>query len=78
MRISLLIVGFMIMIINSFLSFKGPHSFFFSLIRIILEPGGWFLLWLAFDFLFYDLREIKKEREFFREFAEINVHFKSS
>jgi len=66
------------MAINSFISFKGAHSFSVTAVRIILEPAGWILLWLAFDILFYDLREIRKERKFFRELSEMNIHFKSS
>jgi hypothetical protein len=73
-----LIAGLLIMMINSYISFIAAHSLPLSILRIILEPGGWFLLWLGFDFLFYDLREIKKERDFFREFSEINIHFKTS
>jgi len=76
--IGLLIAGFAVMAINSFISFKGAHSFSVTAVRIILEPAGWFLLWLAFDILFYDLREIRKERKFFRELSEMNIHFKSS
>lgn len=76
--IILLLAGFLVMTVNSYISFKGQHSLPLSVIKMVLEPAGWFLLWLGFDFLFYDLREIKKEREFFRELAEMNIHFKSS
>jgi hypothetical protein len=72
-----LIAGFAVMGVNSFISFRESRSFFSIAVRIILEPAGWFLLWLAFDILFYDLREIKKEREFFSELSEMNIHFKS-
>lgn len=73
-----LIAGFIIMMLNSFISFKSLHSLPLSIVRVMLEPGGWFLLWLGFDFLFYDLRELKTESDFFREFSEINIHFRSS
>ncbi|MFI5186747.1 MAG: hypothetical protein ACHQF0_08490 [Chitinophagales bacterium] len=76
--ISLLIAGLLIMTVNSYINFRDYPSFFFSVVKIILEPGGWFLLWLGFDFLFYDLREIKKEREFFKELSVMNIHFRSS
>jgi len=76
--IVLFIIGFAIMTINSYLAYKGLHSFAFSVARVILEPAGWFLLWLAFDFLIYDLRTIRKETEFFNELSQANVHFKSS
>lgn len=73
-----LIAGLLVMMINSYISFIAAHSLPLSFVRIILEPGGWFLLWLSFDFLFYDLREIRKDRDVFREFSEINIHFKTA
>lgn len=76
--IILLFSGLLIMIANSYITYRGFHSFLFSVFRIILEPGGWFLLWLAFDRLFYDLRPVKKEKDFFQELAQVNIHFKSS
>jgi len=76
--IILLLTGLVVMAINSFISFKGVHSFPTTIVKIILEPAGWFLLWLSFDFLFYDLREIRKDKEFFSELSEMNIHFKSA
>ncbi len=73
-----LIAGFIVMMLNAYISFKKLHSLPLSIMKIILEPGGWFLLWIGFDFLFYDIYEIKKERDFFREFSEANIHFRSS
>ncbi len=76
--IILLLAGSVTMMVNSYINFKTSHSFFLSFVKILLEPAGWFLLWLGFDFLFYDLREIKKEKKFFKEFSDINIHFMSS
>ena len=76
--IILLLAGSVTMMVNSYINFKTSHSFFLSFVKILLEPAGWFLLWLGFDFLFYDLREIKKEKKFFEEFSDINIHFMSS
>ena len=70
--------GIIIMIANALTGFKAPVSFPIVAVRVVLEPAGWFLLWASFDFLFYDWKELKKEREFFRELAEITIHFKSS
>jgi len=76
--ILLAVTGLLVMLINSYLNFKAGNSFPVLAIKILLEPGGWFLLWLAFDLLFYDLREIAKEKEFFDELSQANIHFKSS
>ena len=72
------ITGITIMVINAIAAFNGPQSFALIALRIVLEPAGWFLLWAAFDFLFYNWQELKKERNFFRELAETNIHFKSA
>jgi hypothetical protein len=72
------IMGVIIMILNAFAVFKGSNTLPLIALRVVLEPAGWFLLWASFDFLFYNWQELKKEREFFKELAEMNIHFKSS
>jgi hypothetical protein len=44
----------------------------------VLEPAGWFLFWTALDSMFYDLRSLKKERNFYRALSKLPIHFKSS
>jgi hypothetical protein len=73
-----LVAGFITMVINSYLGFFGLHSLPLFTIKILLEPCAWFLLWLGFDFLFYDLRELKREKDLFGEFSELNIHFETS
>ena len=51
---------------------------FSSIIRIDPEPSGWFLVWISFDIIYYDLQEIKKVKYFFRELTEIQIYFQSS
>jgi len=70
------IIGVLVIISDSLLG--GTTSLPLSSLRVILEPAGWFLLWSSLDFLLYDLQDLKSEREFFRELAEMSVHFKSS
>jgi len=72
------ITGIIVMIINAIIAFKEAQSFALVTLRVVLEPAGWFLLWASFDFLFYNWQELKKERDFFNELAEMNIHFKSS
>jgi hypothetical protein len=72
------IAGILIMIFNSFISFKSSQSLPLVALRVLMEPAGWFLLWVSFDFLFYDWNDLKKEREFFRELSEMKIHFRSS
>lgn len=72
------ITGILLMALNSFASFRISHTFSLVALRVIAEPAGWFLLWASFDFLFYDWKDLKKERELFRELAELNIHFKAA
>lgn len=70
------LIGITIMVINSFLVFKSFDSWPVVAIGVVFEPAGWFLLWASFDFIFNDWKEMKNEREFFRELSAINIHFR--
>ena len=72
------IIGILVIIVDSLIGYQKNNSFPVASLRVILEPAGWFLLWSSLDFLLYDLHELKDEREFFRELAEMSVHFKSA
>ena len=76
--ILLLAAGVIIMLLNSWVSYNSGESFLTTAIKVLLEPAGWFLLWAALDFLFYDFAELKKERNFYKELSEMHIHFKSS
>ena len=67
-----------LMIVNSILNFSLGDHLISSIIRIVLEPSGWFLIWVAFDMLYYDVRMIKKEKLFFTELSKIKIYFQSS
>ena len=70
--------GVILMLINTFIGFKSTQSALSTVIRVLLEPGSWFLLWASFDFLFYDWKELKKERGFYERLSELNIHFRNS
>lgn len=74
----LFISGIVVILLNSWISYKAGASFLIIGLRILLEPAGWFLFWAAFDFLFYDFFDLKKEREFYKTLSEMHVHFKPS
>ncbi len=70
--------GFMILLFNSWIIYNARESFPVISLKVLLEPAGLFLLWAAFDFLFYDFSELKKERNFYKELSEMKIHFKSA
>ncbi len=74
----LFIIGFVIMLLNSWVSFTYKESFGIIFLRILLEPAGWFLLWAAFDFLFYDYQKLKTIRNFYKQLSNTMVLFKTA
>ncbi len=70
--------GIIIMTVNSIIGFQGINSLPLTALRVVLEPGGWFLVWASLDFLYYDWKELKREREFFRRLTEMTIIFKSA
>jgi len=76
--ILLFATGVIIMLLNTWVSYHLAASFPIIFLKVLLEPAGWFLIWAAFDFLFYDFAELNKEKTFFRQLSETHVHFKPS
>lgn len=72
------IIAILLMIGNAAVSLQLNNNLLSSIIRIVLEPAGWFLIWISFDILYYDLHEVKKEKLLFRELSEIMIYFQSS
>ena len=70
--------GIIIMLVNLWINYHWGPSFFITALKVLLEPAGWFLLWAAFDILFYDYAELKKEKVFYKNLGETHIHFKSS
>ncbi len=76
--ILLFVVGLVIMLVNSFFSFAYKESFLIIFLRILLEPAGWFLLWAAFDFLYYDFAKLKTVRNSFQLLSNVEITFNHS
>lgn len=76
--ILLFVTGVFIMLLNSWISYHSRETFPIIVLKVLLEPAGWFLLWAALDFLLYDFTELKKERNFYKKLSEMLVHFKAS
>ena len=76
--IYMLLSGIVLMIVNFFLSYKYRQSVALSLLRVLAEPGSWFLIWAGLDTLYYDLSVIRKERDQFGLLSQIKIHFHSA
>lgn len=76
--ILMLSAGMIIMLVNSWINFRFIPSYGIVSLRVLLEPAGWFLIWAAFDFLFYDFATLKAERNFYKQLSETHIYFKAA
>ena len=74
----LLASGILTMLLNSWVNYRYEASFSVIALKVLMEPAGWFLLWGALDFLFYDFSGLKKERNFFKKLSDMHIHFRSA
>lgn len=75
----LIVSGVVIMSGNLFIGYKMPDKTLpLIALKVLLEPSGWFLIWAAFDFLFYGYKDLLKEKRFYGQLSEIKIHFRSS
>lgn len=68
-------LGFTMQITASYISPSGENDFFYKLAFVILEPGGWFFMWLGFEQMFSFLRGKNSEHEFYTKMAKAEIIF---
>lgn len=71
------LAGVLIMTANVWAGYSSRDSVAVSILKVLLEPAGWFFLWVSFDFLFYDLRSIRKELKFLQAMTYMKIEFRS-
>jgi hypothetical protein len=74
----LIVAGLVIMTINSLLSYKNYTSYLMTVLRVILEPASWFMIWNGLDFLIYEYRKAKKETEAYCALEQLKIHFQNA
>lgn len=67
--------GIMMIAAASMIATINLNSFWFNLILVLLEPGGWFLGWTGLDQLFYTIRDMKPDLEFYRKMSSCDYKF---
>ncbi|MEM0372876.1 MAG: hypothetical protein QXO69_03520 [archaeon] len=72
-----LMIGFSLMIASALMQGHSASDFAFSLVRIIMEPSGWFMMWYGFDQVFYSSKEIKPDLTFNEKMAKAEITFDS-
>jgi hypothetical protein len=68
-------IGFLMMLVSTWIVFYGTHEFIYSVLKIIFEPGGWFTLWTGLDILFFGSKEDKSDLEFYRKMMKAEIIF---
>lgn len=71
----LCLIGFLMMVFATWAVFYNKNSFFYSILKIIFEPGGWFTLWTGLDILFFGSKEDRGDLEFYRKMIKAEVVF---
>ncbi|HEU5292440.1 MAG TPA: hypothetical protein VFU05_17455 [Cyclobacteriaceae bacterium] len=75
--LSFTLLGITLMIIASYISFLKLSAFSFNMIRVLFEPGGWFLFWIGLDFLISGIKSKSSEAQFYNRMEAVHVEFGS-
>lgn len=73
--VQMIAVGVAMMVVASYLYYRGLTQFSHYLLLVLLEPGGWFLLWNGLDNLFTFAKAKKRDLAFFARMAAAHVEF---
>lgn len=65
------------MLCASYLVQQESTGFIRRLLRVITEPGGWFLMWTGLDTLINIGRRVKRELLFLRKVSKSKIEFES-
>ena len=71
------IVGFLLMIAAAYIISISEKSFYFNVLRVVLEPSGWFMVWFGLEDIFYGSRKKKPELDFNLKMAHAEISFVS-
>lgn len=74
---ALLVSGMLIMLLDSLIVWKIQSHYPGVVLRIVMEPAGWFMIWNGLDYLVYEYRSIKKETAFYKTIERLGLHFKN-
>ena len=78
--VSLIFVGFVMMLISSFLYSNLIHissEVWRGFLIILTEPAGWFLFWIGGEQLFYEVRRKRPDIDFYKKMTEAEISFSS-
>lgn len=76
--VSLSVAGLLVMLVDSIIVYKAGPSYVGALVKVVMEPAGWFMIWRGLDLLTYDYRTTKRERKFYLAVERLHVYFKDT
>ncbi len=76
--LTLTLIGIIIMIVASYISYIKPDKYHAHLLLVLFEPAGWFLLWVGLDHLVYSLKDTKRDLDFYLKMTKSEISFISN
>ena len=73
--LTLILIGIILMIAASYISFINPEKYHVHLLLVLFEPAGWFLLWIGLDHLVYSLKDTKRDLDFYLKMTKSEINF---
>lgn len=67
--------GFILMASASYISTVAERDLFYNMLRVLIEPGGWFITWFSLDQLFYSSSQKKQELNFYQKMSKAEIAF---
>ncbi|MCX6711737.1 MAG: hypothetical protein NT139_01715 [Candidatus Woesearchaeota archaeon] len=68
-------VGFLLMVLATYVTYRDYSNFVFYLLRIVFEPAGWFSVWWGLDQLFYSSKAKLPDYQFYKKMAKVDIKF---
>lgn len=73
----LLAFGMLSMVFHAWIDQSIQQRFILTAAKVLLEPAGWFMIWVGMDYLFYEAKSLKKEMTFFSILKSSNLKFET-
>ena len=73
--IILTVIGIVLMVTASYLSFMQQEKYHVHFLIVLFEPAGWFLLWAGLDHLVYQSKNTKKDFDFYSKMSKSEIKF---
>jgi hypothetical protein len=70
-----ILIGIILMLFASYISFQNPVKFYVHTLLILFEPAGWFFLWSGLDHLVYLSKRKKNDQLYFHKMDEAMIRF---